>query len=241
MKKLNKVIKGHKYLIFMDFEATQFSHEMIAMGVVLASLDKNGRIKHLKDGLKLYVKPKNKIGSYVKKLTGITEEVLEKEGIPFVKAMKQFRRYCGTAYKKASFIAFGNQDIYILTQSVMYNFDADNELIAQIKQNYIDFSSFLAEFTKDDNNNPLSLSNYCKHYKVEEKGTAHDPLYDALNLAYLYNAFIDHPEIVYEDYLKRLGKNNKMPEPVQEIVKKLICNESVDSEYFKSRVKKYLE
>ena len=35
MKRVLKNFKGHKHLLFMDFEGTQFSHEMIAFGAVM--------------------------------------------------------------------------------------------------------------------------------------------------------------------------------------------------------------
>ena len=64
MKKFNRLAKDHKYICFLDFEGTQFTHEMIALGAVMTSLDKNGRIKRMKAPLKIYVRAKNKIGKY---------------------------------------------------------------------------------------------------------------------------------------------------------------------------------
>ena len=47
--KLLTVLKGHKVLVFMDYEGTQFSHEMIAIGAILVVIDqKTGRIKKKK-------------------------------------------------------------------------------------------------------------------------------------------------------------------------------------------------
>ena len=110
MKKLAKILKGHKYLCFMDFEGTQISHEMIALGAVLCTLDKKGNIKKEKESFKIYVKPKNKVGNFVTKLTGITDEQLAKEGVSFNKAMNDFKKYCGMAFKKTTFLTFGNHD-----------------------------------------------------------------------------------------------------------------------------------
>ena len=73
-KKLLTVLKGHKVLVFMDYEGTQFSHEMIAIGAILVVIDqKTGRIKKKKAPFKTYVKAHNRIGSYVERLTGINE------------------------------------------------------------------------------------------------------------------------------------------------------------------------
>lgn len=42
MKNVLKKLKGRHYLCFLDFEGTQFSHEMIAYGAVLVTIDKKG-------------------------------------------------------------------------------------------------------------------------------------------------------------------------------------------------------
>ena len=44
MKALQKLTKGKKYGIFLDFEGTQFSHEIIAIGAVKCKLTPNGHI-----------------------------------------------------------------------------------------------------------------------------------------------------------------------------------------------------
>ena len=58
MEKLRKLLKGHKYICFLDFEGTQFSHEMIAFGAVFVTLDKNGFIAKEKKPIRKYVKCK---------------------------------------------------------------------------------------------------------------------------------------------------------------------------------------
>ena len=122
IKKLVKGLKGHKTLVFLDFEGTQFSHEMIALGAIAVTIDpKTGRIKKRKEPIRIYVLAKNKIGGYVSNLTGITEETLRKEGVTFDTAMKALKKYVGLYFKKATFITFGNHDLRILNQSIAYN------------------------------------------------------------------------------------------------------------------------
>ena len=162
MQKADSLLKGHHYICFLDFEGTQYSHEMIALGAVLATLDRKGNIKRLKPSLKLYVKPKNKVGAYVTNLTGITDEKLKKDGVTFYKALSELRNYCGSAFKKCSFMTFGNHDMRILNQSVAHNLDLNKEVISQFHKNYIDFTVLIGEFIRDDNGNPYSLVNYCK-------------------------------------------------------------------------------
>ena len=240
MQKADKLLKGHKYICFLDFEGTQFSHEMIALGAVLASLDRKGNIKRLKPSLKLYVRPKNKVGSYVTNLTGITDEKVKKDGLSFYKAMGELRNYCGSAFKKCSFITFGNHDMRILNQSISYNLDVPKEEVTQIHKNYIDFAVLISEFIRDENGNPYSLLNYCKLFGVEEYGTAHQPDADAVNLANLYQAFISNSELVLEEYMKVLAMQHHLPIPIKAAVEALAKGQDFSAEEFKEIARKYI-
>ena len=240
MKKVQTLLKGHHYICFLDFEGTQFSHEMIAIGATLATLNKNGNIKRLKDNFKIYVQPKNKVGSYVVNLTGITDKLLEEKGVSFYKAMGELRNYCGSAFKKCSFMTFGNHDLRILNQSVSYNLNTPKEIVSQIQHNYLDFSAIIGEFIRDEHNNVYSLLNYCKMFGVEECGEAHDPSYDALNLAHLYDAFLSRSDIVLEEYLKLLGKPHHLPLPLEKAAVALASGQDFTAEEFREVAKKYI-
>ena len=241
MEKLRKQLKGYRHICFLDFEGTQFSHEMIAFGALFVSLDKNGFIVKEKKPIRRYVKSKNKIGKFVKDLTGITERDLEKYGVDFATAIKEIKKYCGMNFKKTIFMTFGNHDIRILNQSSAYNLNSPKEICDVIKKNYVDFQSIISEFIKDDNNNPLSLTHYLELFNIEFDGQAHDPLYDALNLGRLYNAFLKNKEIVLAQYLKVLGRANFGPQPVSKAVHKLVNGESVTPEEFIELLKDYIK
>ena len=241
MKLLDKAIKNRKYLVFLDFEGTQYTHEMIAIGAVLATLNRKGEIKRLKKGYKAYVLAKNKIGTFVENLTGITQSTLNKEGVSFTQALKGLREYCGSAFGHCMFVTFGNHDMKILGQSYSYNLDTPKDLVAQIEHNYLDFSQFISTFTKDSHNNPYSLSNYCAHYYVSREGIEHDPLYDAINLAKLYDAFVKNPDIVLEDYLNNLNRMPHLPQPIKTVITKLSNGEDVSADEYKEITKEYLK
>ena len=241
MKKLNKVLKNRKYVCFLDFEGTQFSHEMIAFGAVFTTLNKDGSIAKSKKPIRQYVKCKNTIGKFVENLTGITKKDLERYGIDFASAVKEIKKYCGINFKKTIFMTFGNHDIRILNQSSSYNLNSPKETVDVIKKNYVDFQAVISEFVKDDNGNPLSLSHYLELFKVEFDGQAHDPLYDALNLAKLYNIFLKEKDIVLEQYLKVLARANFGPQPVSKAVHKLVNGEAVTPEEFIELLKDYIK
>ena len=76
MKKLAKATRGRKHLIFLELEGTQFSHELIAIGAIKATIKTDGTIKKLYPGFKHYVLASQNVGNYVEKLTGITDDLL---------------------------------------------------------------------------------------------------------------------------------------------------------------------
>jgi len=240
MKKFERLLKGHKSLVFLDFEGTQFSHEMIAIGATHVIIDRHGYIKKHKKPFKIYVKAHNRVGKIVTDLTGITEDLLKQKGVSFFTAMSELKKYVGLSFRKSSFITFGNHDMKILSSSISYSFDFPKETVQCIQQNYIDFSAFISEFMRDDKGNPLSLIRYCDAFGVKQAGPAHDPAVDAENLAWLYDATMRHSEILLEEYKKVLKSFNHFPQPVSNVIKKLANNENVNSDEFDKEIKDYI-
>ena len=240
--KLRRGLKGHKTLVFLDFEGTQFSHEMIAIGALCCLIDpRTGRIKKRKEPFRIYVRAHNKIGGYVSELTGISEETLRKHGVVFDTAMKALKKYVGINFKNATFITFGNHDLRIINQSIMYNMHYPKDITSQIQKNYFDFSAYLNEFIKDDAGNALSLVHFCELFGVKEAGVAHDPEVDAINLANLYDAFIKNPDLVASEYLKHLRLHSgSFPGPINKAVIALASGKDVTAKEFEEEIKKYV-
>ena len=240
MKKFERLLKGHKSLVFLDFEGTQFSHEMIAIGATHVIIDRHGYIKKHKKPFRVYVKAHNRVGKIVTDLTGITDEMLKQKGVSFFTAMSELKKYCGMSFRKSSFITFGNHDMKILSSSISYSFDFPKEIVQCIQQNYIDFSAFIGEFMRDDKGNPLSLVRYCEAFGVKEAGPAHDPAVDAENLAWLYDATMRKSDILLDEYKKVLKSFNHFPQPVSAVIRKLANDEDVTSKEFDEEIKNYI-
>ena len=241
-QKLIKGLKGHKALVFLDFEGTQFSHEMIAVGAISCLIDvKSGQIKKKKAPFKIYVRAHNKIGGYVEKLTGINEAILREKGVSFDTAMKALKKYVGLPFKKATFITFGNHDMRILGQSIAYNMTYPKDITSQIQKNYFDFASFISEFIRDENGNAMSVVDLCELFKLQEAGVAHDPEVDAINLANLYDAFIKNTDLVASEYLKHLRLHSgSFPGPINKAVIALASGKDVTAKEFEEEIKKYV-
>jgi inhibitor of KinA sporulation pathway (predicted exonuclease) len=213
MKELKKAIRARRHLVFLDLEGTQFSHEMIAIGAVHVVLSKEGIIRKTFPGFKRFVLAKNHVGKVVVQLTGITDEMMKKEGVSFRVAMDELRKYVGRAYSKSLFITFGSHDLRIISQSVSYNLDANKEDAKFIKGNYLDLAAFISQYI-----------------------TKHDPLDDARNLAKLYDAMFKNPNLLAIEYKKVLCKNKNLPSPLPKLINQLAKGESVTPEDFEEMI-----
>lgn len=241
VKKLEKALRGKKHLCFLDFEGTQFSHEMIAYGAVLATIGRDYHIKKSKEPIKVLVKSKNKIGRFVEGLTGITQADLDKNGVSFSKAILELKKYCGLAFKKCVFITFGNHDLRILAQSAAYNLDAPLEITKFITKNFCDYQAFISEFIKDNNNNPMSLEKYIEFFGLTFEGEAHDPRYDAVNLMRIYDAFLANKEKVIQEYMQTLSRDGHLAKPLRETARKLAAGEDITAKEYKKIIEAYFE
>lgn len=241
MNALRKAIKDKRVLIFFDLEGTQISHEMIEIGAYSVLLHDDLSIKNINQPFKRYVKAQNPIGNIVTNLTGITEKKLHEEGILFPQAFSEFRHYVKKYEDKCVFVAFGNQDIKIIETSVYLNGDAGLSFSRIMKKNYLDFSSFISAYIKDEHGNPYSLTNYLKLFSVPFEGHAHDAVADAYNLIELYKAFLSKKEVVREEYEKTLSRLHHLPAPIGAIIKKLQNGETVTPSFFDKAVEDSLK
>ncbi len=220
MKKLIKQTSGAKQLIFLDFEGTQFSHELIAIGAYKVFIKRDGLIKKIFPGFKLYVKSKKAIGRYVVDLTKITEELLAAEGVSFDVALSELKKYIGKGITKTKFVTFGSHDMRILRQSANYTPEADHAFIKLIHNQHIDLAQIISEYIKDGKNT-LSLAKFCELFGIEPIEPLHDPQNDALMLAKLYEQVLLQTDLVAERYQEVLFGYTNLPRPLAKTFKKL--------------------
>ena len=240
MKKLARLIGHHRTLVFLDLEGTQQSHELIALAAIKADLNEDLTIKKTYKGITHLVRPKKEVGRYVTKLTNITEVDVVDKGISYAKSMMTLRNYVGKNFKKASFVVFGNHDARILHQSFHHSPDADETIVKTVTQHLIDYSSFIGEFIKDQNGNPLSLINNLLVFKENFQGEHHQPLDDAKNLMLLYRRVLEQQPIILEEYLKVFKQLRHVPEPVKQLLQKILNDQPVDKPMLIGLVKEYL-
>lgn len=241
VNKIKKYINKRKTICFLDLEGTQFSHECIAIGALLAKIDKDGFIKETKKPFKIYVQPKNIIGRYVEGLTGITPEIISKLGVSFSSAVSELKKNLGIHFKSSLYMTYGNHDMVIINSSIQHNIDSPIEDLRYIQKNHCDFHNVFQQYVRDDKNNSLSLIHACEMFDCLSEGKHHDPTNDAINLANLYNAFLKRKDIVFERYKLILANCSSLPNPIQAVIKKLLNDENVTPSDFEKEIKKELK
>ncbi len=241
MKALNKQLQGKKNLVFLDFEGTQFSHEIIAIGAVKCKIDENGKIiDEDQNGFLKYVRPKNSIGSIISSLTNLTEEFIKENGIDFETALEDLKDYVGVNLNDVVFIVFGSNDAKMIIESEKYSRPVNYHICSQILNNIFDFLAFISQYIRDDNNNTYSLINYLGLYDKKPYGIPHNPLNDAIDLKNLYIAFLENKNIAKKEYQKILLNSKLSPEPIKRILEKLQNNEIVTRADFEQFIDDYL-
>lgn len=241
MRDLERIVARSRSLCFLDLEGTQFSHEMIALGAVKVSIRHDGSVKKIHKGYYTLVKAKNRVGKVVTDLTGIDDEMLKKDAIPFRVAIDNLKKYMGRDFNSCLFVTFGSHDSRILAQSLAYNLDAKKDDVHLMIKHNFDFSEFASNYVKDENNNTYSLANFLKVFKVEFKGIQHNALADAYNLVYLYDAFLKNKVVLKTEYMKVLSKQRHLPEPVKRVVQDLSSGKDVSPQEFEQYVEESLE
>lgn len=240
MKVLTNALKGSRTIVFFDFEGTQYSQEIIALGAIKVDIDEKNQIMKKYHSFKVYIKAGDTVGPIVKNITGLTDEFILENGIEYKEALAKFHKYIGNITKDIKFISYGNFDMRLLHCTNEINNIHDHELTNKIFKNYIDFSSILKTFVKSYKNETLSLIDALKVFKVTPKKDIHNPETDAINLMMLYEAFLKNKKILKEEYTKVLQKYTSFPNPIAKTLSKLYKEGSVSMKDFNDFVEEEL-
>ena len=131
------------------------------------------------DELRLYIKPKyyQKLHRRIVTLTGIRDQILAEQGLPFPQAYEKFRDFCGEEY---SFMTWSTSDLPILVDNMLlHGIDVSN-----LPDTYDLQRIFCREIMRFSRR--MSLDDALK--VLNEKGdTAHDALNDSRNTALVCN------------------------------------------------------
>lgn len=242
MKLLEEELGHPKELVFLDLEGTQLSHETIAIGACSYACDDDllplpGKKVKI---YKRYVKSVGRVGGLVSVLTGITDDILKKEGIPFEKAISELVEFSKCPSGKRKYITFGNQDISMLRVSTMNDPTGKaNQFYNHIKKNWFNLQEFISRFVYDQRHITYSQPKLLEIFQAENLEHAHDPLYDAENLMNLFISLIKKPEILCQWFLKNMYDGKNTGKVLAPLLQELVSGKDVSSERFFSYLREY--
>lgn len=245
VKSLTDRIKGKNQLVFIDFEGTEKSHEIISIGAIKVSLDYKGSIKRKFPSFYTLVKAEETLTPFITRLTKIKQSDLEEQGVSLHVGIKKLHQYIGaSAIKKTLLVVFAPHDFRLLRLAMERVGDPkDKEKITSWLKSMMDFQAILAHVVQDDHGNPLSLNNYLKIFHVTIEGQDHHAEMDAVKLLKLYEAFINPLSggTLQEQYLTILKRGKGVPRPVQKIILNLIQGETVTRQDLLHAIEEYLK
>ncbi len=234
MRQLKKILKNANYIVFFDLESTQIKHYVISIGAIKVEIDDKGLPKRDLGTFNCFVKAKEKVGNIVRKMTNITDKLLDEQGITFKDAIKQFKKMFEHNINRTIFFTYGNGDKGMLINSIEKGDDETKEIVNKIIKRTYDLSRYISEYIKDENNNVLSLQKLLVLFKIKTTKQAHDALSDAIDLKNVYSAFLKEKDIVFENYRRLILNNIKLPRPLILALKTWKKGESVDEKMFDS-------
>lgn len=172
------------------------SMETIEIGAVMLDDD----LKEI-DSFQTYVKPEhNAIESKIKKLTGITDEMVA-DAPRFNDALKSFLNWCLKSGDKIKIYAWSDSDYKQIKKEVNFKFfDIEEKYKPLIEKEWWDFQK---EFDKHIGfEHQISLKMALEMAGIEFEGKEHDALDDARNTAELIQIFKDKE--LFDKTLKRI-------------------------------------
>jgi DNA polymerase III alpha subunit (gram-positive type) len=145
--------------------------EIIQIGAVRVTED-----QFVTDEFQVMIQPKfyRRLNRRVSKLTGIKEERLRQEGVPFPEAMEQFKAWCG---EDIVFLTWGFDDIGILQENLRL-FELDTEWTNKWYNAQMMFNA-----QTDGSNSQKALKTAMEIFDIEPSRPAHDALGDAYHTA----------------------------------------------------------
>ncbi len=180
-KDFKTFISSKDVLSFFDFEATQFSNEPIQIGLVAYSKDFQMLFSY-----QSYIKTSVHVEPLVRRMTHITDAVLEKEGKDKTVVLKEIVNLL-RPYQKKAFLSYGDQDLRILKHFISKE-TFTYQYYSHIYKNYFDFQKYVSSLLFNKNEF-LSLADLCSIFDVTNLNP-HEAYSDALSLATLYQKIL---------------------------------------------------
>lgn len=217
-------------LVFFDIEGTQFTHRMIAFGMVCYPKKKGEILFDLQHSFSyhVYVKTTDSIGPVVERMTGITESLLLQNGKDIHDVVLEVSRLLRPYHPK--FLSYGISDILMLRKTLDSQNVTEENFFRYISKNYLDFHHYVSKRICDVHGQSLSVSKLLDLYQLQRQGNDHDPLCDAKNLALIYDAYVRREDEDVRFFYENLIHNREAEPVFKEVTQLLMKNKCVKEE-----------
>lgn len=201
LEELFLTFKENKKYIFFDFEASQYLHKPIRLGLYITCFN-NDKFNIL-EKYDSYIKTDDRIGKYVEKLTSINKELLDKEGKDFKNVIKEISSLF-SKYSNKTYISYSKQDKLILKNGIDFNKLNEKFLYEEINRNYLDLQIYFSRLIKR-NSGFYSLKDLLRIFNIIDidEDKFHNPLIDSKAMILLLNKLF-----LNKEKLLNLNDNN---------------------------------
>lgn len=237
--KLQGKIAKADCLVFFDIEATQYSHKMISFGARITP-KKPGELIPDQEGLSYsrYLHCDDKVGSYVEKLTGITDEKLKKEGLTLYEFIVEFTALL-RPFKRKVFVSYSRSDLKFLKTTLNFSDVTERDFYRFIYNSYFDLYDYFSKRIISKDGNSLSVEKLCDLFQIKEDHF-HRAINDADALYQIYKTYVSDEDravsLLYDNFesFQKLDEINKM------IAMKVYKTGSASKEDLIRAIKEYL-
>lgn len=184
--------------IFIDFEASQYTQEIISIGAIAET------------GEEFYslVETKRKVGNFVSALTGIKQEDIENAPSPdevFTKMFHWIQKISNG--EKIQFICYGNSDTIFAANTLkkLKNSMSAQATLSMIICNLIDYAEYVKAYFGLSQH--VSLIKVAQYYSKKELAQDHNSLNDAKLLKFIYEKIQSGAQLVenpFEEYMQKI-------------------------------------
>ena len=196
--------------IFLDFEATQFKENVIAIGAYCECGSFDCLVRPPKG---------DKVSRFITELTGITKE-MSKAALPAEEAFSDLYQWIKEVGKDQSPIfyhAFGNMDEIFLTNTAQYIQDQEIRLfIENLAASLIDDSKKVCKFFHAKT---IGVFKALKYFELDTPNQDHDPLNDAIALSKLMSYIYSTPELTECPFVENAYIESKINPPKKKLKK----------------------
>ena len=185
--------------VFIDFEASQYTQEIISVGAVTD------------DGQEFYslVKTDHKIGNFISNLTGIQQIDVDIAASPdnvFEELFYWLQRVFPKG-DKIQFVCYGNSDIGFAVNTLrnLRKSMAAQAVLSMIICGMIDYSEYVKAFFGLSKH--VSLLKVAQYYSEDHVTQDHNALNDARLLKFIYNKIQEGAPLVdnpFEEYMEKI-------------------------------------